>query len=56
MFFQSEVYAKPGELMQGLLPGNKPFLLSNKSSTIFKTITNINYPKVNGVFELNFKS
>lgn len=56
MIVQSEVYAKPGELVQGLLPDNKPFLLSNKSSTIFKTITNINYPKVNGEVELNFKS
>lgn len=56
MFFQSEVYAKPGELMQGSLPGNKPFLLSNNSSTIFKTITNIYHTKANRVSQLNFKS
>ncbi len=56
MFFQSEVYAKPGELMQGVLPGNKPFLLSNKSSGIFKTTTTIHQAKNNSMSQLHFKS
>lgn len=56
MIVQSEVYAKPGELMQGSLPGNKPFLLSNKSSSIFKSITKIYNSKKNSDSPLNVKS
>lgn len=39
MLLQVDVYAKPGELMQGELPGHQSFLLSNKSSCIFKSTT-----------------
>lgn len=41
MTIQAEVFAKPGELLQGILPGNRPFLLSNKSSRTFRSITTV---------------
>ena len=41
MFAKVHVLAKPGELMQGMLPDNTSFLLSNKSSTVFKTTVKI---------------
>ena len=56
MFVQSEVYAKPGELMQGILPGNKRFLLSNKSSRIFKNTTEVGIRGLTKHRNLNIKS
>jgi uncharacterized protein involved in propanediol utilization len=56
MFLKSEVYAKPGELMQGSLPGDQAFLLSNKSSSIFKTTTTIEATKLLGDSQLKVKS
>lgn len=55
MLIQTEVYAKPGELMQGVLPGDKPFLLSNKSSGIFKTTTTIQISRQR-IPSLNYKA
>jgi len=56
MFVQSEVYAKPGELMQGALPGNKRFLLSNKSSRLFKNMTEVGIGGLTKQSTLNYKS
>jgi L-threonine kinase len=56
MFLQSEVYAKPGELMQGVLPGNQAFLLSNKSSAFFKSITTLRIASTRSVLALHQKS
>jgi len=56
MFARSEVYAKPGELMQGALPGNHRFLLSNKSSRLFKTTTRIGITDEKDTQQLNVKS
>jgi len=56
MFVRSEVYAKPGELMQGALPGNHRFLLSNKSSRLFKTTTDIGIAGETDKPQLNDKS
>lgn len=56
MFVQSEVYAKPGELLQGALPGNKPFLLSNRSSRIFKNTIKVSIANLSDKQKLNSKS
>lgn len=56
MFIRSEIYAKPGELMQGELPGNKRFLLSNKSSAILKNSTEIEADGLPVRQKLNSKS
>lgn len=56
MILQSEVYAKPGELMQGELPGNRAFLLSNKSSGIFKSITTLQLTSTSNPLPLHPKS
>lgn len=56
MFLQSEVYAKPGELMQGELPGKQAFLLSNKSSGIFKSITSLQLTPNRNSLQLHQKS
>lgn len=56
MFYQSEIFAKPGELIQGILPSNKRFLISNKSSRVFKNITRIELNKSKGKNLLNSKS
>jgi L-threonine kinase len=51
------VFAKPGELIQGALPGNKRFLVSNKSSRFFKNRTEVGI-KNNAITQqpLNYKS
>lgn len=51
-----DVYAKPGELMQGALPGNKRFLVSNKSSRFFKSRTEIGIGNLTKQKILNHKS
>lgn len=56
MFAQSEVYAKPGELIQGGLPGNKRFLLSNKSSQFFKNTTDVGIGNIKNQRLLKYKS
>lgn len=56
MFVQSEVYAKPGELIQGTLPGNKRFLMSNKSSRLFKNTTKVGVGSLTKQRILNSKS
>lgn len=56
MVIRTEVFAKPGELIQGLLPDNKYFMLSNKSSKIFKSITTIYFDKNRVKNNLNAKS
>lgn len=56
MFLRSHIYAKPGELIQGELPGNQAFLLSNKSSHIFKSTTTLRATSANNEFFLHEKS
>ena len=56
MFIRSEVYAKPGELLQGVLFCNKPFLLRNKSSHIFKSCIEVAVVSLLGKQKLNTKS
>ena len=51
-----DVYAKPGELIQGVLPGNKRFLVSNKSSRFFKSRTEIGIGNLTKQETLNYKS
>jgi uncharacterized protein involved in propanediol utilization len=50
------VHAKPGELIQGALPGNKRFLVSNKSSQFFKNRTEIGVNNSIHQQPLNYKS
>ncbi len=56
MLYQSEIFAKPGELIQGFLPNNKRFLISNKSSCLFKNITRVELKKSKSKNFLNSKS
>jgi uncharacterized protein involved in propanediol utilization len=51
-----EVHAKPGELIQGALPGNKRFLVSNKSSQFFKSRTAVEINDSIKPQRLNYKS
>jgi uncharacterized protein involved in propanediol utilization len=51
-----EVHAKPGELIQGALPGNKRFLVSNKSSQFFKNRTEVGVRNTIKQQPLNYKS
>src|SRR5688500_16374803 len=55
MIVRAEVYAKPGELIQGELTCNTRFLLSNISSRIFKNTTTIGIESFN-TQPLNLKS
>lgn len=56
MLYQSEIFAKPGELIQGFLPNYKRFLISNKSSCFFKSITTLELKKTSSNNHLNSKS
>jgi len=56
LLYQSEIFAKPGELIQGFLPNNKRFLISNKSSCLFKNITRVELKKSKSKNFLNSKS
>ncbi len=56
MIAQSEVFAKPGELMQGELPCGNRFLLSNKSVRHFKNYTEISLGDGKHPSCLNLKS
>lgn len=56
MLYQSEIFAKPGELIQGFLPNYKRFLISNKSSCFFKNITTLELKKTRSNNHLNSKS
>ena len=56
MFAQSKVYAKPGELLQGALPGYKRFLLSNKSSLFFLNTTEVGIARKSNKQQLSYKS
>ncbi|MDJ1484466.1 hypothetical protein QNI16_28470 [Cytophagaceae bacterium YF14B1] len=49
MSVHTKVYAKPGELIQGMLPDGTRFLVSNKSSQLFYTSTTIRSHDKNAV-------
>ncbi|MFK7001030.1 hypothetical protein V3470_07685 [Flavobacterium oreochromis] len=56
MTIKITTYAKVGELIQGVFDMNQPFLVSNKSSKIFKTNTIVSINPIDNETILDFKS
>ncbi|QYS88757.1 hypothetical protein [Flavobacterium davisii] len=56
MTIKITTYAKVGELLQGNFDKNQPFLVSNKSSKLFKTTTIVSTEPIEEETKLGAKS